>query len=1198
MPDAPQLSDDPLARARADMEGVVDPHVFYSVLDQTINHASNVCPADAAAQPWAPLGPRNIGGRIRVIAQDPRNPDILYAGSGFGGVWKTEDGGDTWRPLDDFRPAGSPTPVHRALPVGHIAIAPSNSQILYVGTGEPTTLPGDDRVEYPGSGLYRSADSGATFERIDDPGAVAPAIGAMRYERIQVDPWVADRCWIACPQGLFRREAGGAITQDVIIGPTTQDASDVIVDWGGRNLAAAPATYTVYAAIRTQGIYRNTYRTASHDYAGPWQKLSEGLGETNFNRVKIALCASRPQTLYAVFGIHDDLTSRVYRSLDGGSHWEGTSERPGDTGNQAYYDLVLEVHPDQPGILFTGSVELFRSMDGGDNWTKVIDWTKYDSGNDRAQHADQHAFVFDIGDPRKIWVGNDGGISMSRDLGNTWRKRSHGILAAQFYDVTVHPDYPFMTGGGLQDNGTWVGFGGLTWYRLFGADGGAMAFEPGDAQTFWATWQGDLGNDNDVYGVVRCTVANTRESGGGDFENLSPLPDRSTGIPMMKFQPVPGYLIDGFEAGHHAVFAGPMEHHPRNADTVVVGRRGAAYRTTDGVTFSKFNIAGIGAATDVTAVAYAPSAADTDIWIGTAAGHVYHSGDNGVSFHDRTPAGTIGYITDIAVNPRDPDIVAFSSSQASPRIFLSADRGLHWNDITGGPGSPTVVAPAAADRFAPSPCLCLAFHPQSPSGAATDQILFGGAVAGIFVIRNARGGGPALPGGWTPVWRSFNSNLPLVLIYDIVAFTTRDGAGVDRHMLRCATLGRGMYECNLGGAPHVRLLIRDHAIDDGYTYAAPVTGLPLTDDPRVVPATPLVYDKAIDIRVDSGDYQFFEDVLDGVEFDEELLSRNVIVGERNLIYVQVRNTGSAEAANVGVHLYWANPVAGAPPDLPAGFWGSLAGDPPAGPWSRVAPFQTRTLAPGQPLVLRFEWVAPGNVANPVCLLACCSHLDDDISAPAPSLVVNPATAGNVVAADRRVALRVADAVPLTDAVFVRDSVSDEGSSGAVAWGGRSTDIIVRQGPEAQPETAFADLADTRAADKVTGAGPNHVFVRVQNRREIEISGVTVDLYCFPYAKLLTPAQWDRVATLNVDPIPPRSWKFAASHQLDAPHSADPDTAGEHPYKVWFLVAIIGRPGESAPDPVAGITDITSFWNFFLRAPTSNNASLRAVRWAP
>lgn len=107
-----------------------------------------------------------------------------------------------------------------------------------------------------------------------------------------------------------------------------------------------------------------------------------------------------------------------------------------------------------------------------------------------AQHADQHAILFDRTVPHnRLWIGNDGGISESPDLGTTWRKRSHGIVAAQFYEFANHPTYPFVMGGGLQDNGAWTGLGGLSWLQTGIADGGGMAFQPGRTDVLASTHQ-------------------------------------------------------------------------------------------------------------------------------------------------------------------------------------------------------------------------------------------------------------------------------------------------------------------------------------------------------------------------------------------------------------------------------------------------------------------------------------------------------------------------------------------------------------------------------------------------------------------------------------------------------------------------------------------------------------------------------------
>ena len=142
-----------------------------------------------------------------------------------------------------------------------------------------------------------------------------------------------------------------------------------------------------------------------------------------------------------------DDVSEVFRSSNNGKSWtKGKSTIPGS--GQAEYDLVLECAPDDERVLVCGGVELALSTDSGDSWNHILDSTHYDKGDD-AQHADQHIALFDVADHRQLWVGNDGGLSLARDLrastqsANYWRKRSHGIFAGMFQDITASPFYPF-----------------------------------------------------------------------------------------------------------------------------------------------------------------------------------------------------------------------------------------------------------------------------------------------------------------------------------------------------------------------------------------------------------------------------------------------------------------------------------------------------------------------------------------------------------------------------------------------------------------------------------------------------------------------------------------------------------------------------------------------------------------------------------
>ncbi len=510
-PPLPFIEDDPDER---EQRQPIPETSLALITDAAIDHAADPPRRDVENDVliWMPIGPRNIGGRIRALAQDPQTPRILYAGAAQGGIWKSEDAGDTWSSLGTLLREGKEV----AAPIGAIGLCHRDPQHIYVGTGEP--VPG-----WPGGhGLFYSSNGGTSFTRIAPPssGAAGDPIRADRFERILVDPWQPKRAWIAAPTGLWRSGPGanaaappvfGAAADAIDAAPVAgnpQDVTDIAIDFGNRTQAAPPATFTVFAAVRGQGVFRATFDTATGAYrltAGvAWTRLGAAAAGAGFaalptvaaaqldgrrGRIKLALCEGNPQHVYFIMAqgpppaASDGVPSRVFHSDDGGNRWRQRAGGPNapDSGSTiGWYALTLEVHPTRPEIVVAGSVNLSQSTDSGQHWTRIMDGAAYDRG-DRAQHADQHAVLFDRTTPANIWVANDGGISLGQPSGGAtaWRKRSHGILAAQFYDVTVHPTFPFITGGGLQDNGTWVGFAGPSWYYV---DTAAMAARSGSSR--------------------------------------------------------------------------------------------------------------------------------------------------------------------------------------------------------------------------------------------------------------------------------------------------------------------------------------------------------------------------------------------------------------------------------------------------------------------------------------------------------------------------------------------------------------------------------------------------------------------------------------------------------------------------------------------------------------------------------------------
>ena len=390
-------------------------------------------------------------------------------------------------------------------------------------------------------------------------------------------------------------------------------------------------------------------------------------------------------------------------------------------------------------------------------------------------------------------------------------------------------------------------------------------------------------------------------------------------------------------------------------------------------------------------------------------------------------------------------------------------------------------------------------------------------------------------------WRPFGEELPLTLVNELIVVP-----GSNR--LRAATFGRGVWDVDLTTGPAAQrpaqLYIRQNIIEDGRTYPRSLPG-GLRDDPRLpAGAVGMDFGHAFDIRIDAPPYQFFDDVVDGVEFDERLGADTLVPLVRNNVYVQVHNSGHTGVDNVEVHLYFM--AAGAalpdPPPVPAVAQPPLPGglalrppadfyrpaqnfdpvDPPvAGQWLRVGPAQTLArVAPDTPSVARFEWTVPASLAGGnVALLALCRHrVADDAWDPAP------ATIDALIVAERRTALRVVGVGALPPpALYIRDGIDDGGRrAGEVLSAGRSPDIIVVAAVPAQPAAeAFRDLLDVRPQTRLKGGTPNQIYVRVHNRGLVDTTA-DIELWAVPIGPgnlpAHLPAGWQPIQLAGPVPI--------------------------------------------------------------------------------
>ena len=437
------------------------------------------------------LGIRNIGsatmsGRVSSLAaahpKDKPSETVLYVGAASGGVWKSTDGGTTFTPKFDKQPVQS---------VGALAIDPSDSDVVWVGTGEAWTR---NSVSF-GDGIYKSTDGGETWNNMG-------LKDSERIVKIAVDPGDGKVVY-ACvtgklfsdstDRGVYKTSDGGATWSQVLKGSTpstgcggmSMDAKNSKVlfaslwdfrrkGWTFRSGGDGPD------APSASGLYR------TDDGGAHWTEITEsgnkGFPAKPYGRIAVAVAPSDSQRVYAfVEGIHGAL----YRSADGGATWT----RGDDSQNMVwrpFYFANLIVDPTNPDRLFKPDGSLIQSLDGGKTFANT-------SGG---AHGDFHDVWIDPADPKMVVTGDDGGVWFSKDAGNRWWK-GNNLPVSQFYHVSVDDDDPYHVYGGLQDNSSWVapssypgGIGNAQWENMYGGDGFWMFPDPSDPNYLYAEAQG------------------------------------------------------------------------------------------------------------------------------------------------------------------------------------------------------------------------------------------------------------------------------------------------------------------------------------------------------------------------------------------------------------------------------------------------------------------------------------------------------------------------------------------------------------------------------------------------------------------------------------------------------------------------------------------------------------------------------------
>ncbi|MEA2563550.1 MAG: hypothetical protein QOH06_5054 [Acidobacteriota bacterium] len=595
------------------------------------------------------IGPAAMSGRVADVAVVESNPDIVYVGSASGGVWKSTNGGLTWNPIFDDQPVAS---------IGAVAVFQPNPDVVWVGSGE-----GNPRNSVSvGNGIYRSLDGGRTWKHL----------GLEKTERIHrvllhpTDPDVAyvaalGKLWGENPDRcVFKTTDGGRTWKKVLYVDERTGVAELVMDPSNPNKLFAAMwehrrqPWTFRSGGPGSGLY------VTHDGGESWKRLTEddGLPKGELGRMGLAISRSNPSVVYALV---EAQKSALIRSDDGGRTWKAVNEEQ-RTADRPFYYADIRVDPVWPNRIYNLTARLSVSNDGGKTFTVMP--------GSRTIHGDYHELWINPKDPEHLIAGEDGGLGISHDRGETFRFVAN-LPIAQYYHINVDMDVPYHVYGGLQDNGSWRGpssvweeGGGIRnhqWNRIGGGDGFDVVPDPEDSMRGYSLSQGGfLGRWNLRTGELR----------GIKPPEIDPENNRlrfnwNTGLAQDPFEPGTIYL--GSQYLHKSTDRG--ESWTVISPDLTTNKPEWQTRDTGGITPDV-----TGAENYTTIIAISPSPVQKGvIWIGTDDGRVHVTRDGGKTW-DSVEKSLKG----VPANTWVPHIRASKFDAASAFVVLDNHRRDDW----------------------------------------------------------------------------------------------------------------------------------------------------------------------------------------------------------------------------------------------------------------------------------------------------------------------------------------------------------------------------------------------------------------------------------------------------------------------------------------------------------------------------------------